>query len=304
MFLHPYDTTPCKGYLIEKVEQKLKELLISGRRVPMQTIGERIIDNAYLITAEHSTIPPFAHPVCVKDSRDHEHWFVDARGCTRVDREGSLKIINRDEYDHITTRTQLSMHWKYESPQDFLSLGHLPLTVFIRWVSEGIARRMSLEPLVQLRIAIVAGYYYYSLFTRADDFTEDYKVNVAMQISRYTRINTRSIMEIIDRIPHMASIADFARVAGEVSDSLRMEKFSAGLAVSMLAGSWFGPNAKEVVAVGLEHPPTYFTLVSLAVNNNSYRKAALANVVLQNDKQDAGRSFTYNLRNLLKMRER
>ena len=42
--------------------------------------------------------------------------------------------------------------------------------------------------------------------------------------------------------------------------------------------SWFGSNAKEILAVALEHPPTWYAIVFSSLEERTYKNSMIARV--------------------------
>jgi hypothetical protein len=46
--------------------------------------------------------------------------------------------------------------------------------------------------------------------------------------------------------------------------------------ITLTGQSWFGLNAKEILAIALEHPPTWTTIVHHALQERTYRNSVIA----------------------------
>jgi hypothetical protein len=64
----------------------------------------------------------------------------------------------------------------------------------------------------------------------------------------------------------------------------------------IMAGTWYGANSAEMVAVALEHPPTWVTMVYQATTARSYYHSALAKMLEQNQYKNEVRQFVISLR--------
>lgn len=302
MFTYPYETTPCADYALGNVIKGIRLALINDGLRPAQLLSGNAAGNVLVVTPLTPDVPPFSHPLEV----DHHgtKWVVfDGRGFTRMTREREVVVTARNEYDLTYLRAFLSSYWSSHSPSDLLALGNLPLTVYCRWVAEGIVRRMGLDPASQMVVTIIVGYFYLSLFREDEVLDESDLIKFAKQISSATAVPVDKCLEIADQLSPMRNIGDFVDNVIKVVNSTRLEKFSVGLLYSILMNSWFGiANHQEIVAVALEHPPTFLALVYTALKDRTYRNSGLARLVLQNDKGDKGRQFTYNLADLTNMR--
>ena len=157
---------------------------------------------------------------------------------------------------------------------------------------------MNLDPSSQIKVSIIAGYFYLTLF-RDEEIDHNDRIKLASQVSRATRnLDTEQCLEVIEDLPEMKNVHEFIETMVEVVDSSRMKKFNAGLLYSIIGGGWFGANAREVMAVAVEHPPTFIALVHAAINDRSYRRSLFAKMVQDLDRKDLGKTFTSNLARL------
>ena len=297
MFNNPYKTTPCIDYSMARTEEAIKLASIEGTLTPLRDNSGITLGNIYMVTSLNRDVPPFAHPLAMKHNGD-DCIFLDVRGCTRVDREGNLSVSSKTEFDFAVLRGKLSAHWQAGNSAELLALGQLPLTVFARWISENITRRFGLDPLSQMKSALVAGFFFLSMFREEAELSEQEKIKMAGQISRATRIPVETILEHSDALTPMSSVNDLVTNLIKIVANVRLEKLSTGLLYASLGGSWFGGNANEMSAVALEHPPTFLAMVYVSLHERGYRNAGLAKVVLNSDKGDLGKSFSYHLLSL------
>lgn len=297
MFNNPYETTPCADYNMSRVKDGIRLSIIEGTFDSAIGSDKKDIPGVRLITSRNRDIPPFSHPFIYEED-GKKTAFIDARGFTRIDREGAMSISSKTEYDFNVLRAKLSLFWVAQSPADLLALGQLPMTVFCRWISENLARRFGLDPASQMRATIVAGFFYLSMYRIDPEMDEEAKIKSCTQISRATRINVDDVFEIADKLKPITNVKDFVENLVEHVGSVRLERFNIGVLYSSLGGSWFGGNAPELIAVALEHPPTFLAMVFTALHERGFRNTGIAKVVLAADRGDLGRTFSYHLLSL------
>lgn len=299
MFKYAYDTTPCADYVLGNIKKEVELAYIDGELLPAKSVDGQTLPHVLTISPATKRIDPFAHPLTLV-RHGVEMQVIDTRGMTRLSREGDITIASRIDYTLLLLRAGLTEQWVSHSPLDLLACGTLPLTVFSRWVSEAICRRLPINPGDQLKITVIAGWFYLSMFRDPANNDEQTRLKMATQIGRATYVNVEKVLEITDGLTIMADVRDFVDQLKAAIGSSALEKFSHALLYTFIGGSWFGPNAKEVVAVALEHPPTFIAMVFVALQDRSWRNTRIGELTLQNDKGDAGRSFSYNLLSLLK----
>lgn len=306
MFNISYETTPCRDYQLKDIFHKIQLNMVDGNLIFSDSLKNSKISGILLVTPEAKDVPIFAHPLEVSLS-GRNVVAVDARGWLKSERSGGYRVSNSLDSQLALIRAKLNEHWITESKRDLLNAGTLPLTVFVRWISSSITQRLSLTPEQQIILSIVSGLYYQSLFDEeVIVLDEDMKTKRASLISRATSIPTTKILEVLDNIEDnggeltFRSVRDLVNMFALATQSIRLENVNVALLYTILSGSWFGANSKEIVTVALEHPPTFLALVYQAVNERGYRKARLAEYTERSNKQDLGKSFTYNVASLLK----
>lgn len=301
MFTHSYQTTPCSAYKLDKIELEIRKGMIDGSLVMPESVAsvfkESTLTDLYAVTATNDNIPPFAHPVVIAEG-DSGYIVLDLRGSTKTDRVGNVTVGARSDLKFLLLRGALQRSWLNLGPADLLSLGSFPVTVYVRWLSENISRRMSLDPASQLVVTVVSGYFYLLSFKEDKSLTENDRIKLASQIARATHIPADKCIDIVATLPVMHNVHDYIAGMIEAVQSVRLAKFNAGLLYSIIGGGWFGANAREVLAVAVEHPPTFLALVYSALNDRSYHRSLFAKTVQAADKNELGKNFTYNLARL------
>lgn len=305
MILSPYQTKACKDYQTDKIAKAILEREISGRGFNnAQTAfkfsgGNSNSENPVYIITSDQDIPAFAHPLKVTNPvYNRMAYYVDVRPFVRVDREGNVRVSAY--LDHMTAvwRGLLSGYWDFISRDDFRALGDFPVKVFSQWLANAMTFRLALPPEVQINVHAITAYYYLCLHSEEVERNDAYLLKMAGMISRATRIATDKVMDIIQNIDHMKNLDDYIAALVEHSGSTRFENFNAGLLYSLVSGAWFGANSREIIAVSLEHPPTFVTLVAMSLEERGYRRSGLGRLTEQLDKRGEGALFLKTLKRL------
>lgn len=301
MFKTPYDTTACSSYVLKDIVSALQHAMVDGQLRAAQTLKNNTpIEGMYEVPSYVKSVPAFSHPV-VFEHFGQKLFVVDTRPFVRDGRDGEMKVTNASEYKFMVLRGLLTKAWVEGSADDFVAMGDLPVQAFIRLVSENIVRRFGLDPMSQQIAAVITGLYYYSLFIPAgDDFGGDQLLKVASKIARVTRIPVQRVLEILEADPDapLTKINDLASYCQELRravNSPRLNNFNPGLLISAVSGVWYGAAAREVVAVAMEYPPTFFAMVYSALTDRSYHGAYFSKLVAEIDRKGGGKEFQANL---------
>ena len=295
MKVSPYDTKPCASYNMADAVKHIRLAFLEGTLLPY----EGKVNGVYLVSPANKEIKPFTHPILIDHHGDNV-VVVDVRALIRVD-GSSYKIANHTEFNFNVMRAALTLYAKRHNMEDIVSLGDLGLTVFARFVSENITRRLNLNPEEQMKIALVASFWHLCGMRDSEELSESDLQRMVPKISRCTKLNAQWIFDNIEPIRYMDGVADFISVLKEMVPNRRLEQLDVALLYAMLGGGWFGFNSKEVVAVALEHLPTWYAIIYTAVIDRSFRKAPIANIVQINDRNGAGKQFTINLARMLEV---
>ena len=307
MFVYPYDTTVCSDHLIANVVKAIKtaeavEGLVSNLKPkilnPHNESTYNLDDKGIaFVTGYNKEVPPFAHPVWVDFIRGGK-LVVDARSFTKViDKE--VVVTSENDANFQIKRALLTLHMMNHSPKDFLSIGGFPSLIYSRWIAENVTKRLGLNPAEQARLVVISSFFYNSLHRETPVYDEMDLHRLIQQISKNTYIPIEICTHVSDNILPMSNVKEFVSQIIHVIDSPRLEKFSSGLLMTILMNSWFGNNSKETVCVGIEHVPTWLSLVYASLNDRMYKNSGIAKVALANDKKDAGKNFIFNINNLI-----
>lgn len=287
MFKSPYETTVCKNHRIGDILKDLDQLIISGELVTLDGANGRIL----LLGPDHTDIKPFAHPV-IKEIRNNDNAIViDVRSSARVSNEGTF--TGGADFEYMKLRGLLmDRAWIDGNSKDLLSTGDYSVRVYARLMGENLGRRMNLSPETQVRLQIIAAYFYVLQFEEAPEKDEEDDLTRSKRISRAIGVPVPQVLELVSELPIMTNITEFSNIAAQYGESIRLGKLSPGLIYTMLGGIWFGANANENVAVSLEHPPTFIAMLYMATINRGYRKSILGQMIQRVDRRgELGETF-------------
>jgi hypothetical protein len=242
-------------------------------------------------------VPTFHHPV-VQDVQGDTIVYVDVRSYGKLDLMSyDFKVTNEEGYNSALLLARLQEMWVTGNTASIRAL-KLPAILYPAWISENVTRALNLGPGDQAKIAILAAIFYLSLFSdKKTDDEEDHTSLIVSQVTRNTSIKADVVKPIVDRISYIVDIAEFCTVVREELDNVRANNLNPATLYALLGGTWFGPNSSELVAVALEHPPTWATIVYRAATNRSFHNSRLAKMI--NDRtvyKNEIRNFVISLR--------
>lgn len=289
IFKTAYDTQACQGFVMEPILQAIRKAVIMG------SVGIHPDAPFYQITASSSgeiAIPGFAHPLLYPDDGPHKpepRLVVDMRPYGRYDM-AQQNFVVRAVSDHTiaSVRGRLNHLWLNEPVELLRDLSTFPLTVFVEWVAKNVGKRLGLDAREERDLSILTAVFYLSCFNDNQEMTERDQQGIGRVVSRAVRgAQANDVFAVIDKLNgcFLPSIKHFCEAAKEVTSSVRLNELNVGLLFQLLGGSWYN-NGREMVAVALEHPPTWIALLLAAVTDRSYHGTGLARLVEREDTKD------------------
>lgn len=294
VFKTAYDTTACAGYVTKRTADAIKLAMTHGFVEVLPGSRASAVRGQ---TSVENDIPAFAHPMLV-DGR----VVMDARPFGRWDNlQNEFKVRNDVEFKVAVHRASLTAIWINESPTLLRDVSQLPLAIYMSWVSEGVAKRFALEPNEQYKFAILCGLFYSTLFLPEGELQERDKLRVASSISRTMRSSVTDVLAVIDEAGPLPNLNALCQRSSEVCGSIRLVDLNVGLLYSILGGTWFGTDAKEMVAVALEHPPTWLAILVAAFNERNFKNSGITKLTERNGNKAVGQDYVRAVLNLLEV---
>lgn len=303
-----YDTTVGSAYLqrIGKTKDAIREAIVKGC-IGYNSYGLKQVDSFIptMITGldhSESTIPYFTHPLIVEfeNKKINDGIFIcsDMRpfaNAVSTSNGAELRIRNKMEFDLARMRHILNTIWLVESPKYLRDMSGIPATIFSSWISEFIAKRFALDPGEQLKLIIITAYYYYSLFETDSQFHSDDTARIIGAVIKTTRAPANMVTEIFDKLTTLSSIKDYCSNVVALLDNPRLENFNEGILITIVCNAWFGTNASEILAVALEHPPTWIAVCYSSFVERTFKNSGIAKISERYALNKGGNDFIKSL---------
>lgn len=307
----PYDTTAGLGTRYSHIAQGLKAAYAAGALQVHYADNENF---GHLSHGESKKIPIalvqggnsyvdaihfFKHPVFIRENHE-EVVCLDVREFGKWNApQHRFDVRNAPEYVWAIKRAILTAIWNEGRIEALRDISNLPAQVYSALVSESIARRFALDPAEQATVAVLAAYFYYSLFSEAAQVPDDEKNALAGKINRVTRIDAQRVFQIIDPLQGIENVQALCEVVQQAVGNVALENLNVGNLFNVVSGNWYGHNSRELVCMSLEHVPTWLLIVEASLNSATFRRSTLAKLSPRFDKQGAGNSFIQSLSSLI-----
>lgn len=297
-----YDTSACSGARVMDLKDKLaKGILMGGLYNKELALNEHDKPVTLMLlqggNSAADVIPYFNHPLEVKSSSGRDYCYaVDVRNFGKWYAPNQKFVVrNRPEFEWSIRRALLNHVWVTGRPELLRDISTIPAAVYSSLISECVARRFVLDAAEQATIAVLACYFYYGLFTNDKEFDEFQKNKIVGSIARITRIPAEKVFSIIDDLPVMFSLEELCEACKQKTGSVSLNDFNIGVLIAVVAGNWFGTNARENLAVALEHVPTWIMIVNASMTEATFKRSVLAKISARYDKNSAGQSMKKSL---------
>lgn len=305
IFKTPYDTSIGTMYdaSLGKITSEIEKILVSNRLYKPED-SNPIVDKDQLdygfitgLNTQELAVPNFIHPVVVK-TKDKEIIVSDVRHCVRVSSTssfGSSEVVvkNSSEFEYVKARLLSTRAW-IDNPSaniSFRGFNTLPLTIYSSWISEAVAKRYALDPKDQLTLAIIACFFYITLFENKPVRSEDEILKFINIINRATRAPSNMISNVAYKLEELNNVNDFCENIKSILENPRLEDFNTGVLITLIGNTFFGTNAKELLAVSLEHPPTFISTVFTAFKEKTFKHSVLGKLADRYAGNKGGTSF-------------
>jgi hypothetical protein len=280
MLKNSYDTTTGSLFEMGRVIRGIKEDSIRGH---LSTVSEllpdspKVMKKVRVLVDTESKTPAFYHPIKVDDNIVIDgRTYLAGRGpdsTIRVKDEGGLKLL--------ALRAALELIYSDDDYSPLYRVSDVPMFVFVSWFAENISGRLGLDPDSQLKVTVAAAYYYYSIHTKDAAWNDELRVKVASRLANITKIPVANSLEIARDLNYIDDLENFVGRIKTLTGSTRLADLNVGTLITMLSSTagWHGVQAKETVAIGLEHPPTWHALMYTAINEKNYTRTRLSKQV-------------------------
>lgn len=226
-------------------------------------------------------IPEFAHPLATIDKAlEKVNVYIDARPFMDYNQyTGVVQTKSPHDFHILQQRAALEYHWRMQGIYSLRDISLVPVSAMASWISENITKRFALDATEQYRLTIFSAFYYYSLFEDDKEKSETQFTRMVAGMSRATKIDASEYFNYLDGQDYIRNISDFCERVGDFVGSVRLKDLNPAVLYTTLGGSWYGANGKEIIAISLEHPPTFMTMIYAGATEKLFRRSLLNKLV-------------------------
>lgn len=309
-----YETTAGRIAETQKLETAIKAALItsslSETAMGLSTVGA--CRPAFVLgnSLEENGIPPFIYPYLIRNFKQHPLLVSDLRMFRNTSQsyvsqqEFEKGVRNLTEYGLMKSRALLGALWLDDDQRPRLRAQFsFAGTVFGLTLSQAISKAYALDFSDQSRLLVLSIYYYHLLFSTKSVFEsgDNAREVAVVHIMKASKLPAKDVYEIIDNLPAMGNIAEYCAAVKQVVANVRLKDFNVVMLLSLIRNLWYGQHAKELLAVALEHPPTWIPIVFSTMTERGFKSSTLYKFIELASKRGNGDEFRMNYLDLLRV---
>lgn len=301
MFKDSYSTSMGSMYNVKPVVSGIQEAII---RDNINTMSLGVLENngikPVFITGSFDSedkIPLFTHPISIFNFNGNSYLCTDMRlfirkGVAHDDYyDVEKRIRNTTEFDFAKSRAVLNLVWIAEGVGSVKNDLLFCEVVYAAWLSQVISRAFALDFKDQTIVNIMASLFYQSLFYDIDSSSEEDKHKLTVHTMETTKAPEDLVSQVVNKVKPFKDIHDWCQQLNQVLENVRFTKFNAAVLLNSISSSWYGQGAKEILAVSLEHPPTWCAMVYTALKQRTYKNSMVYQVAERMGKRGAADQF-------------
>lgn len=307
IFGDAYQTTVGSVVDTKQIQKSIKEAIIKdGIQDMTLNVNNQGDYNLFFITGKYDSednIPLFTHPIVIKHN-NQEYLASDLRFYIRKDdvRYGipvQDSVRNRTEFNFAKSVAVLTLAWLDGEKSNIKNSLSFAGTVYANWISETVRKAYALDFKDSIKLTVIAHYFYQSLFIDESEVAEDMKQKWVVHTIKATGAKATDIFDIFDGIPPMKNIEDFCKVVSTNLENVRLSSFNLPTLLTLIGNSWYGTNAKDIIRVAVEHPPTWNALVFTALSERTYKNSMIYRVAERLGKRGVADEYMKNYKDFV-----
>jgi hypothetical protein len=216
-------------------------------------------------------------------------------------------VRNTNDFDFIVRRGHLSGLWNSDMPTIFRDVSKLPLAAYAMLIGDHVAKRLALDPRDIQAVIVLAAAFYLNLFNDPGNEKKSDPFHMSGIIANALSMRQPLVLDIIapkDQeadapVYIMNNLAEFCETCQRVSGSVRLRDLNPVTLCGIVGGVWYGNNSGELIAVALEHPPTWLALIQRAITDRGYFKSGLGQFLDKGIFKKLGANYPEQINQLL-----
>ena len=261
-----YNTTASGSVVISKNIDHLKSITSGMQEGPK---------DVFAVTGNNSFqegIPTFIFPLVDEDYSD-KRVFIDMRPFGSYDlNSDTFKVRQVEQCEALRLQGSLALSWARDRQAAIEYMSPLPIAIFVTWLGEALAKRVNLTGRDQYIVTIIAAILYNNNFRNSPLEVDEDKNVLFNTVTRTLRYNDTGVNQmLINEYGWVSDVNDFCKACYEATQSVALKNVNPSILFTLTGGSMWGSHAAEKLAVALEYPPTWITILYQIITDRSYK---------------------------------
>lgn len=285
IFYSPYDTTIGSKFNTDRSQTAIRQSL--GLNYPWMKINEA---NKTIFIYPNSVVPTFSHPLTIETVKGLTYTICDLSSFIRERQEGEYTVANKPLFSLQTIRTVLTADLINNGTRSIKSLSPNVVKTYVDLITSSLSMAFSLNNEEVLALRALSGWMYYSML-HSDLFSGELEFDALVaKLAREINIPSSFLYRYLDQ-EFYKSVGDFLEKIKQKINNPAVQKINEGLFYTVIAKNlnanvWIGLEKQEILAMSIEHIPTFIATLVICLSEQVFKNAGLTKMALRNFTRD------------------
>ena len=301
MFLTPYSTAIGSKFKLDTIYSGIRRAEINEELA--NNAYERVKGNIKLVAPRSREFQPFSQPILKADfSEMYADVVIDGRSFIRSKEDTALK---NDIYAGKVRYGKLSHLWSIDEKYRNIMMTSTDyhIKAFGGWLSGEIGRRLALDPLTlaSLRLMLIVHFIQMGDDRLKNNGSKDNQLAIVTMASRKIPGSApitayQNILK--ENVPYLSGLEDTIEWIKQTLDTPTISQLNSGLIYALVGGSTF-PTLRDTLAISIEYPPAFMTIVYDLLVERGANRTALGRFLLNSKDRNSESHFIRTVDRLL-----
>nr|DAO83387.1 MAG TPA: hypothetical protein [Caudoviricetes sp.] len=285
IFYSPYETTIGSKFNTDRSQAAIRQSL--GLRYPWMKINEA---NKTIFIYPNPVVPTFSHPLTLETVKGLTYTVCDLSSFIRERQEGEYVVANKPLFSLQTIRTVLTSDLINNGTRSIKSLSPNVVKTYVDLITSSLSMAFSLNNEEVLALRALSGWMYYSMLHN-DPYAGELEFDALIaKLSREINIPSSFLYRYIDQ-EFYKNVSDFLEKLRQKITNPAVQKINEGLFYTVIAKNlnanvWIGLEKQEILAMSVEHIPTFVATLVICLSEQVFKNAGLTKMALRNFARD------------------
>lgn len=285
IFYSPYETTIGSKFNTDRSQTAIRQSL--GLNYPWMKINEA---NKTIFIYPNPVVPTFSHPLTIETVKGLTYTICDLSSFIRERQEGEYVVANKPLFSLQTIRTVLTSDLINNGTRSIKSLSPNVVKTYVDLITSSLSMAFSLNNEEVLALRALSGWMYYSTLHN-DPYAGELEFDALIaKLAREINIPSSFLYRYLDQ-EFYKNVSDFLEKIRQKITNPAVQKINEGLFYTVIAKNlnanvWIGLEKQEILAMSVEHIPTFIATLVICLSEQVFKNAGLTKMALRNFTRD------------------